>query len=70
MFLSILKQFVILREEYKQYIKKILKILKKVELQINIKKYDFYIIKIKFLDLLINMHKMRLNLARIKIIQK
>ncbi len=34
-----------------------LKILKKVELQVNIKKCDFYIIEIKFLNLLINMNK-------------
>ncbi len=67
-FLSILKQFVILyqnnilifnntREEYEQYVKKILKILEKVELQVNIKKYDFYIIEIKFLNLLVSINK-------------
>jgi len=40
-----------------------LKILKKVELQVNIKKCDFYIIEIKFLDLLININRMRLDLT-------
>ncbi len=33
-----------MRKEYEQHIKKILKILKKAKLQVNIKKCDFYII--------------------------
>ena len=45
------------QEEYEQYIKKILKILKKVELHVNIKKYDFYVIEIKFLDLLVDVNR-------------
>jgi len=45
------------REEYEQHIKKILKILKKIEFQVNIKKCNFYIIKIKFLNLLVSVNK-------------
>ncbi len=36
----------------------------------NIKKCDFYVIEIKFLDLLVSVNRMRLNSARIKMIQK
>ena len=49
---------------------KVLKILKKTELKIKLKKYIFHIDKIKYLKYIITNWKLQINPAKIRIIKK
>ncbi len=56
-------------EEYLEYIKIILKKLRKTELYLNIKKYEFKIKTVKYLNLIITDEEIKINPAKIKTIQ-
>ena len=54
--------------EYKIYIKRIFQRFKKTGLQINIIKYEFYINRIFYLDLIIIIENIKINFVKIEII--
>jgi hypothetical protein len=54
--------------EYKEYIKKVLHVLKDTSFQLDIKKYKFEIIKITYLGLIFFTQSIRMNPAKIKYI--
>ena len=56
------------RKKYIRYINKIIRKLKKTELQININKLEFYIIKIKYLNLIILIDGMIINLDKVQLL--
>jgi len=58
------------KENYKEYIRKIIYKLSKADLIINIKKCKFQIFKIKFLNYYISINKIKINLKKITIIIK
>ena len=53
-------------EKYIRYINKVIRRLGEAELQININKSEFYIIKIKYLGLIILINRMIINLDKIQ----
>ena len=57
------------KKDYILYVKKILKKLKKVNLFLNINKYDFYVIRVKYLKLIIIIKKIEINYYKINIIR-
>ena len=56
--------------DYKVYIKKILKVLKKVDLRIKFKKSQFYQTEIKFLSYIIIEDRIEINLEKVRVIIK
>jgi hypothetical protein len=54
--------------EYKKYIKKVLYILQNISFQLDIKKYEFEVIKITYLGLILFIESVRIDLAKIKYI--
>ena len=54
------------KKEYIKHILIILKRLKEIKLNIDILKLKFHIQKIKFLELIITPHKIKINLKKIK----
>ena len=56
--------------EYKKYIKKILRRLHEKNLKINIKKCEFYKIKVKYLENVVERNNIKINFDKIKSIQK
>ena len=55
--------------EYEYYIKKILEKLRNTSLQINLKKCEFYIIRIKYLEFIINTDGIKIDPEKISIIK-
>ena len=59
-----------IKKEYIKDIQFILTKLKNANLQINIRKSEFYIFKTKFLSIIVSKNNLKINLKKIKIIQK
>ena len=57
-----------IKKEYIKYIKKILKVLLKYKLNLKLKKYKFYIRKTKFLEYIIILEKIKIDLAKVNFI--
>ena len=57
-----------IKEKYEIYIKKTLLKLQKKKLFLNIDKYNFHVIKIKYLRLIIIIKKVKIKLKKINII--
>ena len=57
-------------EKYQKHVHKILDKLKKERIYLNIKKYQFNVIKIKYFKLIIIIEDIKMNLEKVKIIQK
>ena len=57
-----------IKEKHFHHINKMLNKLQKIELYFDINKCDFYIIRIKYLDLIIIINEVEINLKKIKII--
>ena len=57
------------KKNYILYIEKILKKFKKINLFLNINKYDFYIIRIKYFELIIIIKRIEINYYKINIIR-
>ena len=57
-------------EKHQKHVHKILDKLKKEHIYLNIKKCQFNVIKIKYLELIIIIENIKMNLEKIKIIQK
>ena len=57
-----------IKEKHLHYINKMLNKLQKAELYFDINKYDFHIIRIKYLNLIIIIDEIEINLKKIKII--
>jgi hypothetical protein len=55
--------------EYKHYIKKVLKWLYNTSLQIDLKKYEFYIICTKYLGFIISTNSIKVNPDKISIVK-
>jgi hypothetical protein len=55
-------------KEHQKHIRKVLQRLKEIELQTNIDKCEFHVLKTKFLDMIIKKDEIRMNSAKIKII--
>lgn len=55
-------------KEYVKYIWTILAKLREAEILINVDKYEFYIIKIKYLKLIISTNSIKIDLAKVKAI--
>jgi hypothetical protein len=55
--------------EYKAYIKKVLERLKKADLQTNIKKNKFSIYYIKYLEFIISIKSIKVDLEKVEVIQ-
>ena len=56
------------QKEYVQYVKQILEKLKQTKLYLNINKYQFYIQKMKYLDLIIITKRLKMDSKKINII--
>ena len=56
------------QQEYVKHVKNVLEKLQAVSLQINIKKSEFFITEITFLDLLIFINELKINLQKIEVI--
>jgi hypothetical protein len=54
--------------EYKKHIKKILRVLQDISFQLDIKKYEFEVIEITYLSLILFIESVRINPAKIKCI--
>ena len=54
--------------KYKVYIKKVLKRLRNIGLQVNIKKYKFGVKHIKYLGFIISIKKTEVNSKKVKVI--
>jgi len=54
--------------KYEIYIKFILRKLREANLQINIIKYEFYVIQVSYLELIITIEEIKIDLIKIKII--
>ena len=57
-------------KEYKEYIRKILNILRKNSLQMNIKKYEFHIEEVLYLGIIIGRHSIKIDPAKVITIKK
>ena len=57
------------KKDYILYVKKILKKFKKVNLFLNINKYDFYVIRIRYFKLIIIIEGIEINYYKINIIR-
>ena len=56
--------------EYKKHVKKIFKKFHEKNLKVNIKKYEFYKIEIKYLKNVVEQNDIKINLDKIKFIRK
>ena len=57
------------KKNYILYVEKILTKFKKINLFLNINKYDFYVIRIKYFKLIIIIKKIEINYYKINIIR-
>jgi hypothetical protein len=55
--------------EHEYYIRKILEKLRNTGLQINLKKYEFYIIRTKYLEFIININGIEINPEKISVVK-
>ncbi len=55
--------------EYEYYVRKVLERLRNTSLQIDLKKYKFYITRTKYLDFIISTNSIKVNLNKISIIK-
>ena len=73
LFLSIYLNDILIYSENKLkhqiHIIKILDWLQTAEFQTNIKKYEFYIIQIKYLNFIININKIKINFKKLKLLK-
>ena len=58
------------KRDYILYVEKVLKKLKKVNLFLNINKYDFYVTRIKYLELIIIIEGIKINYYKVNIIRQ
>ena len=58
------------KKKHEQYVKKVLKKLKKAELKVKLKKSRFYTQKVKFLKFIIKHNQMRMNLKKTRTVTK
>ena len=56
-------------KNYILYVEKVLKKLKKINLFLNINKYDFYVIRIKYFELIIIKKEIEINYYKVNIIR-
>ena len=56
--------------EYKEYIQKVLRKLYENKLQVNIKKYKFYIEEILYLGIIIDKHGIKIDLEKVAAIKE
>jgi hypothetical protein len=56
------------KKKHTQHVRQILKRLRAVELQVDIEKYEFSVIEIKYLGLIITTHEIKMNSEKINVI--
>ena len=56
------------REKYMFYVFKVFKQLQKTNLFLNINKYEFFVIKVKYLKLIITIENVKIDLTKIKVV--
>lgn len=59
-----------LEEEYIEYVKKVLVCLREVGLNVDIKKCEFYVLKIKFLGFIVGVDGIEVDLVKVKVVKQ
>ena len=56
--------------EHRKHVRKMFQKLRNVDIQIDIDKCEFHVIETKFLEIIVDRDEIRMNLEKIRVIQK